>query len=206
MAQQNRRQKKKMQLKEAALQLFATNGYENTKVSEIVKQVQVSQGTFYWYFQSKEECALEMLDDGGEQLLNSIKQGYRVEKFEVEDALQSTKNIFGRIFNFAKDNRYLMQIILRGIHTQPVLQAKVNSIKQHMEQAFARNIVRAKELGVLRQEVNEHFQAVLIVSLIEGVLIRWLDGDESSQFKDISMEQLIDQTVNFEFYGLFGQQ
>lgn len=206
MHQQIRREKKKQQLKEAALQLFATNGYENTKVSDIVKHIHASQGTFYWYFASKEECALEMIEDGRKQLLNSIKQGYRVEKFEVAEALNSTKNIFGQIFNFAQHNRFLMKIILRGIHTQPVLQEKVEAIKRAMERAFAENLVRAKELGVLPSHVNEQFQAVLIMSLIEGVLIRWLDATENEQFANLSMEQLIDQTAHFEFYGLFGQK
>lgn len=206
MQQQIRREKKKQQLKEAALQLFATNGYENTKVSEIVKHIGASQGTFYWYFASKEECAIEMIEDGKEQLLNSIKQGYRVEKFEVAEALLSTKNIFGQIFEFAKCNRFLMQIILRGIHTQPNLQAKVEDIKRAMEQGFEQNLVRAKELGVLPAHVNEQFQAVLIISLIEGVLIRWLDSSEEEQFASLSLQQLIDQIAQFEFYGLFGQQ
>ena len=210
MRQQLRREKKKQLIKEAALQLFATYGYENTKVSDIVKHIQSSQGTFYWYFESKEECALEMIEDGGNELLQSIKQGYRSEKFEVEEALTSTKSIFGQIFDFAQNNRFLMQILLRGIHTQPVLQQKVEAIKREMEAAFELNLNRAKQLGVLSENVNEQFQAILIMSLIEGVLSRWLDAvqkqEDGQQFNEMTIQQLIDQTAHFEFYGLFGHQ
>lgn len=204
MRQQIRREKKKQQIKEAALQLFATNGYENTKVSDIVKHIEASQGTFYWYFESKEECALEMIEDGKQQLLHSIKLGYRLEKFKVEEALGSTKNIFLQIFEFAQHNRFLMQIILRGIHSQPVLQEKVESIKRAMEQAFEENLSRAKEFGVLQQDVDEKIQAIFIMSLMEGVLSRWLDVSNDAMLADINKEQLIDQVVHFEFYGLFG--
>lgn len=204
MRQQIRREKKKQQIKEAALQLFATNGYENTKVSDIVKHIEASQGTFYWYFESKEECALEMIEDGKQQLLHSIKLGYRLEKFKVEEALGSTKNIFLQIFEFAQHNRFLMQIILRGIHSQPVLQEKVESIKRAMEQAFEENLSRAKEFDVLQQDVDEKIQAIFIMSLMEGVLSRWLDVSNDAMLADINKEQLIDQVVHFEFYGLFG--
>lgn len=208
MRQQLRREQKRQMIKDAALQLFATKGYENTKVADIVKHIQSSQGTFYWYFESKEQCALQLIEDGGKELLTTIRAGYRVESFEVAQAFMSTKNIFWRIFEFAQNNRFLMQIILRGIHTQPALQQKVDEIKTAMEQAFEQNLLRAKELGVLREDVDERFQAILIMSLIEGVLSRWLaqtaaEGEEQP-FTDVAIRRLIDQTAHFEFYGLFG--
>ena len=44
----------------AAQQLFYTKGFEHTSVSEIVKAVGVAQGTFYYYFDSK-QAILEAL-------------------------------------------------------------------------------------------------------------------------------------------------
>ncbi len=44
----------------AAQQLFYTKGYERTSVSDIVKAVGVAQGTFYYYFDSK-QAILEAL-------------------------------------------------------------------------------------------------------------------------------------------------
>ncbi|MDD2620348.1 MAG: TetR/AcrR family transcriptional regulator [Syntrophomonadaceae bacterium] len=39
----------------AAQKLFSSKGIKATSVSDIVKVVGVAQGTFYWYFKSKEE-------------------------------------------------------------------------------------------------------------------------------------------------------
>ena len=47
----------------AAQQLFYTKGYERTSVSDIVKAVGVAQGTFYYYFDSK-QAILEALVAG----------------------------------------------------------------------------------------------------------------------------------------------
>jgi AcrR family transcriptional regulator len=46
---------RKLELIEAAESLFAKKGYEDTAVSEIVKEIKVGQGTFYHYFGSKED-------------------------------------------------------------------------------------------------------------------------------------------------------
>lgn len=42
------------ELIDAAQELFITAGYQQTNISDIVKKVGVSQGTFYYYFPSKE--------------------------------------------------------------------------------------------------------------------------------------------------------
>jgi AcrR family transcriptional regulator len=46
---------RRSELVAAARQLFFSNGYESTSVSEIVEAVGVAQGTFYYYFDSKQD-------------------------------------------------------------------------------------------------------------------------------------------------------
>lgn len=48
-------QERTNELIDAAEELFLTNGYDKTSVSDIVKKIGVAQGTFYYYFQTKEE-------------------------------------------------------------------------------------------------------------------------------------------------------
>ncbi|MNH84584.1 putative HTH-type transcriptional regulator YvdT [compost metagenome] len=50
-------QERRNEILDAAMDLFNTKGYEHTSVSDIVKKVGVAQGTFYYYFRSKEEIA-----------------------------------------------------------------------------------------------------------------------------------------------------
>ncbi|MGG0658736.1 TetR/AcrR family transcriptional regulator [Rummeliibacillus pycnus] len=201
-----RRQEREQQLIKIALELFATVGYENTKISDIVAQANVSQGTFYWYFKSKEAIALKMLEDGRKNILEAIAIGYRKSKASIQESVVSSSNLFVHIFNFAEDNSYLMHILIKGIHSQPLLQQKVDEIKADMEAAFANNIERAKELGMLSRPIEPKMQAVFIMSLLEGVLSRWLftERSENHAFADKSLQELIEETVHFEFFGIFG--
>ncbi|MCZ8520315.1 MULTISPECIES: TetR/AcrR family transcriptional regulator [Paenibacillus] len=50
-------QERRNEIIDAAMALFRDKGYEHTSVSDIVKKVGVAQGTFYYYFRSKEEIA-----------------------------------------------------------------------------------------------------------------------------------------------------
>ncbi|MBS3737331.1 TetR/AcrR family transcriptional regulator, partial [Candidatus Bipolaricaulota bacterium] len=46
---------RKDELLEAAGELFLEEGYEDTSVNSIVESIGVSKGTFYYYFDSKQD-------------------------------------------------------------------------------------------------------------------------------------------------------
>jgi AcrR family transcriptional regulator len=46
---------------DSAIKIFSSKGFVKTKVSDIVADASFSQGTFYNYFKSKDECFIELL-------------------------------------------------------------------------------------------------------------------------------------------------
>ncbi|NEN81764.1 TetR/AcrR family transcriptional regulator [Paenibacillus elgii] len=50
------------ELLDAAVQLFGDKGVERTSVSDIVKQVGVAQGTFYYYFKTKDDVIFALIE------------------------------------------------------------------------------------------------------------------------------------------------
>lgn len=59
----NRRDRRREELKSAAIDVFYDHGYHASKVSDIVQQVGVAQGTFYLYFEGKQQLFGEILVD-----------------------------------------------------------------------------------------------------------------------------------------------
>ncbi|WP_257791400.1 TetR/AcrR family transcriptional regulator [Methanosphaera sp. BMS] len=45
-----------------AYDMFLTQGYENTRVDQIIEKAQIAKGTYYYYFQSKEQMLEEVID------------------------------------------------------------------------------------------------------------------------------------------------
>ena len=52
---------KRKKIVDKAWELFAKNGYEETKVEDITKELGVSKGSFYTYFATKDELLYEIL-------------------------------------------------------------------------------------------------------------------------------------------------
>lgn len=65
---------RKAEILDTAEALFQEKGYLGTAVSDIVRQVGVSQGTFYYYFKSKEEIIEEIIKRQIEKAINSINK------------------------------------------------------------------------------------------------------------------------------------
>ena len=63
----------KRKIFEAAMELFATKGYDATSIEEITATVGVAKGTLYYHFSSKEEIFNFLIDEGMKLLRNSIE-------------------------------------------------------------------------------------------------------------------------------------
>ncbi len=191
----------------AALDLFARKGYHGTKISDVVKAAGVSQGTFYWHFQSKEQLALELIEGGKEKLIQVIGQGYRKHAGTVDDMVSSSARLLTDLFAFADRNRNLMALLLmKGQGADPPVREAVSQTWIAFEEAFKSNIQRAIELGMLPGTNDLSLRANILVCLITGVLSKWLFGpmhdvDFQSAY---SPSEIAEETAKFEFRGLLG--
>ena len=54
-------ERRKRELLEIAYRLFLSKGYENTSVDDIIDEAGIAKGTYYYYFESKEQTLEEVI-------------------------------------------------------------------------------------------------------------------------------------------------
>lgn len=92
---------KRKKIVDKAWELFAKNGYKETKVEDITKDLGISKGSFYTYFATKDELLYEVLGKIKKEInrnLENINVNQVTEKV-LEDYVKAKMNYVVKILN-----------------------------------------------------------------------------------------------------------
>jgi AcrR family transcriptional regulator len=97
--------KRKQELIDAAERLFLEKGYERTSISDIVNEVKVAQGTFYYHFKSK----ADVLEGIVERIIMELEQElWALARREDLDAPSVLNEMINSILRFHKGKEELV--------------------------------------------------------------------------------------------------
>ena len=132
--------RKEKKIIDKAWELFAKNGYEETKVEDITKDLGISKGSFYTYFATKEELLYEVLGKIKKEViekLENINVDQTPEKV-LEDYVKAKMNHAVKILNNMKlkaVEKHLIDPKLR-IFFQELREKSTNFIKINIVEKF----------------------------------------------------------------------
>ncbi|MCQ6559597.1 TetR/AcrR family transcriptional regulator [Paenibacillus mendelii] len=170
----NREQKKqqtRIQIKDAALSLFAEQGYEATSIEQIVKQVGVAKGTFFNYFSSKDEliCDLLSMFVMGEAKKLKDKPGPIIPRMRMI--------LFQLVQRFPLNKQLGRALFQATLGSSKALEAH-NAAMHELIEALIPIIRQAQESGELRKDMPPEMIAGLAYQTYFGALIVWSMNDE----------------------------
>lgn len=103
-------EKSKQLLLEKAVELFSTHGYHQTKISDIVKAANLTQPTFYLYFQSKESLFKDLNMEFQKNLYEILNTGVAQATEDVRDVRSKVFENLKQIFYYFVENPHLTKI------------------------------------------------------------------------------------------------
>jgi AcrR family transcriptional regulator len=95
---------RKEEIIDTAQKLFIEKGYAETKISDIVKKLKVSQGVFYYYFKSKEEIVDYIVDRYIKLISEDTSDIIKNNKINVDKKLRALSEVQLKV-NMAENNR-----------------------------------------------------------------------------------------------------
>ncbi|HWL24145.1 MAG TPA: TetR/AcrR family transcriptional regulator [Ureibacillus sp.] len=125
-------------LREKAIEIFSEYGYFQTKISDIVKAANVTQPTFYLYFESKEVLYKDILSE----FQNSVDEIFIETQHEfekIQNSKQAIQNVLTKLFNFFATNPNLTKIGMFGSDVpfvSTILPQKFNSLIESQKGSF----------------------------------------------------------------------
>lgn len=147
----------------AAIQVFKEKGIEKTKISDIVKEAGIAQGTFYLYFPSKLSLMPVIAEEMVEKLLTTVKN-------TVQDDVSFQKKIeqmVDAVFLVTRDYKEIQALIYSGLASTEHLK-DWESVYEPLYVWMSELLQEAKDANLIRQSVHTKRTAKLIIGLVES--------------------------------------
>jgi TetR/AcrR family fatty acid metabolism transcriptional regulator len=155
----------------AATQVFARNGYFNSKVADIAKAAGVADGTVYLYFKSKEEILHSIFDVAMEE---AISEG-RKELEAIQDPREKLRRI-ARLhlerLGADRDLAVVFQVELRG-STKFMEEFSAAGFAEYLGMIRA-TFEEGQRAGLFRRELNAKLVAKMLFGALDEMATNWI--------------------------------
>ncbi len=183
-----------MELIETAESLFFQKGYEDTAVSDIVKTINVGQGTFYHYFKSKED----ILEAVAEKIVAPIAENIRNIAKGNEDPATKVNSIMNCILKASSSETGFMKLIhQKGNY---LLHDKLEeALETRISPSIAEVVSKGMEEGVFNMEYpRESFILLLSSTLYLSYHFSW--DQKARERMSAALEEITARVLGITYY------
>lgn len=165
------REQTRQRLTEAALTVFAHNGFERATVDEIVREAGFSKGAFYVHFETKDDLFWELL----EERIEKQQEMFRAAIDPTLGVEENERRILNAVFETRRTDPLSPAIFLEFV-AHASRNEKVRDRLAHLYERWHSFILEAltggREAGMVRTDVDLDVLASAIMAVIEGTFLQ----------------------------------
>ena len=188
----------KEQLIDAAIEMFQQKGFQKTRISDIVSEAGLAQGTFYLYFESKKEIFRQITIAQSGRFAKVFKETEVVfGGKDIKEIKQNMSRFLKKLYEVYRQNIKISELLFRETRGHGGLFKKdqetfFKSYVQLLQEQMKKDI----PAGKFNSEDSETMAIFLL-----GVFL-----NSTSYFllmkKQFNTEKLVQKMTDFMFYGM----
>lgn len=164
------REERAQQIKDAALRLFAEQGFMATSISQIAQEAGISKGLMYSYFDNKEALLQAIIADAMQLGETIMGQNLRA---DMEPAEQ-LRGLINSIFDFLKGNAAYWRLITALAFQPKALEGVESMVKAKTEKSLAMGQHLFEQLGYEDPQMETYFFGCLL----DGVVMQYVSIEQ----------------------------
>jgi AcrR family transcriptional regulator len=182
--------RRRKQLLDVSLEVFAERGFHPTSMNDLAEAAGVTKPVLYQHFGSKRELYLELLDDIGSRLRDSIGKATS----EAASPREQVERGFAAYFRFVAEHEAAFKVLFGGSRRDEEFAAYARRVEDSVAELVAALI----EVPGLDEETRR-LLAHGVVGLAEGAGRHWLRDDRTA-----GPEELAARVAELAWAGLRG--
>lgn len=192
------KQARRIQIYEAAINLFAKQGVTSTTIQDIANQAGIGKGTVYEYFTSKDELLSDIFRFIMEDAQDSIEKAWKKE----DNALDRLVVFFDSLLGYFESIPENFTQILLLFWAEGVIQRPGESKEPYLEgfdfkeiyleylDFLIETINNGQEAGIFRKDFDAGKLASSLIGSVDGVMFQWFIIGKQIKMRDNFMELL----------------
>ena len=162
---------KSRRILDAAVRVFAAQGYDASRVGDVAREAGVAYGLVYHYYASKEAVLEAVFREAWGRLLTAVALAEET----GGNAAEQLELVVKIVLRAWRDDPDLVRLLVREVTRNPHIQDELDEIGQ----AFAsleRMVRRGQADGAFRAELDPKLAAWMLYGALEEVLTGWVLG------------------------------
>ncbi len=164
-------QDKREAILRAAIQVFAHNGYFNSKVADIASEAGVADGTVYLYFKSKEEILHSIFDRSVDEAVAEARKQLATIS-DARDKLRQIAFLHLERLGADRDLAVVFQVELRG-STKFMEEFSAAGFAEYLE-LIRSTFEEGQHTGVFRADLNAKVVAKILFGALDEMATNWI--------------------------------
>ncbi|MDC0831496.1 hypothetical protein AY599_26465 [Leptolyngbya valderiana BDU 20041] len=180
---------------EIAIEEFARHDYGVASISRLVKQAHISKGSFYQYFEDKQDLYLYLVDLAIEKEVEFL---LAVEPPESQKGFfPYLRWLFERSSDFVTNDPRWCQLLYRASYGDFPFRDEVLHRTQLTSRSYLQDLVKAGiERGEITEDIDTDLAIFAIDALWEGSRY-WIPRKLAIDFKNIDREDITEDKIKF---------
>ena len=164
-------EEKRRLILDAAVRVFAREGYHDARVGDIAKEAGVAYGLVYHYFTSKEAVLEAVFRETWGLMLAAIH--------DVEErggpAPDQLRRVCAIVLRAWGNDQDLVRVLVREVARSPQIQREIDEIGQAFA-ALERIIQRGQDEGAFTSDLSARTVGWMLYGALEEILTGWVMG------------------------------
>lgn len=193
------RGEKRMRIAHAAIEVFARQGFERSKMEDVARQAGVGKGTLYEYYADKEALLQGAFGLLMETFMVQLKSAVRHDAPPLEILRAITDGTIAAMEHVGSVYKFFIEYMLYASR-HPKATAALAEMLESYRLVVKGLLDRGVEEGILRADLGTAAAAAAFAAWFDGAIFHWIVMPEGP-----SLRQMADQYLELMLRGMLAE-
>lgn len=162
------------QILEAAVKVFARQGFHQSTVAQIAKEAGVADGTIYLYFKNKDDILVQFFNYRAKQVFESFREAVD----GAETSADKLRNLVrSHLAEFQRDRDGAVVYQVETHQNSRLAETQIREMSQKYRDLVAEIVEQGQQEGTIRKDLYLGLVKRFIIGAVDEVINTWLHAE-----------------------------